>query len=642
MHKSLKQQIWSWRGVWMAAPIVASLVIGIRLTGVLQTLEWAAWDQLIRWRPAEPKDDRIVIVTIGEEDIQAARRWPISDADLARLIRNIRQQQPRAIGLDIYRDLPVEPGHADLLEVIESTPTLIGIKKVIGTQEQWGIEASPLLEQLGQVGAADVQIDGDRKVRRALLSLQVDESEESITLTLSTRLALMYLESENVQQEEVDAESGTVRLGQAIFKPLNPNDGGYVNLDAGGYQILMNFRSRGYLNPVGFQEIFETASLTSVLNNQVPSDLFKDRVVLIGSTAASLNDLFFTPYSRDLFSISPGVEVHAEMTSQIISGALEGRPIFRVLPEPVEWLWIIFWSGIGATVGWIWRAKRWAILGVTVLGASLTIVAYLACLQGWWIPLVPPMLALTGSTVGVVGYVAATEQRDRAAIMALFSKNVTSKIAEAIWKGRDQLLTEGKIAGQQMTATVLFSDLRGFTRIAEQLEAEILMAWLNDYMDAMAEVILDHNGVVDKFIGDAIMAVFGVPIPNTTCEAIAKDATAAVNCACAMSKRLQTLNAEWKDRGLPTTGMRIGIATGEVVAGSLGSHQRLNYTTIGDSVNVASRLEAYDKTSEQGCCRILMNQMTYEYLIDSVPTQFIGCIQLRGRQKPVNVYQVDF
>jgi adenylate cyclase len=152
--------------------------------------------------------------------------------------------------------------------------------------------------------------------------------------------------------------------------------------------------------------------------------------------------------------------------------------------------------------------------------------------------------------------------------------------------------------------------------------------------------VLAHGGVVDKFIGDAIMAVFGVPIQRTTPEAIAEDAIAAVRCAQDMASTLGTLNKQWGIQGLPTAAMRVGIATGTVVTGSLGSSKRLDYTTIGDSVNVAARLESYKKSIDSGICRILINKETHQYIQGQFTTKFIGSVRLKGRQQFTEIYQV--
>jgi len=166
------------------------------------------------------------------------------------------------------------------------------------------------------------------------------------------------------------------------------------------------------------------------------------------------------------------------------------------------------------------------------------------------------------------------------------------------------------------------------------------MVWLNDYMNVMAETVLTHNGVLDKFIGDAVMAVFGIPIPSTTDAEITQDAIAAVNCAIEMGKNLRSLNQQWQTQGLPTAAMRVGIATGTVVTGSVGSRQRLNYTTIGDSVNIAARLESYDKSLDGGICRILISEETYQHTHNQFTTQFIGTVQLKGRQQSIKIYQI--
>ncbi|WP_228060982.1 MULTISPECIES: adenylate/guanylate cyclase domain-containing protein [unclassified Coleofasciculus] len=303
---------------------------------------------------------------------------------------------------------------------------------------------------------------------------------------------------------------------------------------------------------------------------------------------------------------------------------------------------IILWSFVGATVGWRLLRIRWKAAGILLLGGLLTLASYLMFLGGWWIPLVPPLLALGGSGVAITAYIAYTESEDKQAVMHLLGQHVSPKIAQAIWRDRNQLLKDGQLAGQKLIATVLFTDLKGFTTITEQTDPETLMVWLNDYMNLMAQSVLDQDGVLDKFIGDAVMAVFGIPIPSTTEAEIANDAIAAVSCALDMGAKLQQLNQEWHKQGLPTVAMRVGIATGTVVTGSLGSRQRLNYTTIGDTVNIAARLESYDKSLDGGTCRILISEETYHHIEDKFPTQFIGTVQLKGREQPLKIYQIPF
>jgi adenylate cyclase len=283
----------------------------------------------------------------------------------------------------------------------------------------------------------------------------------------------------------------------------------------------------------------------------------------------------------------------------------------------------------------------WTIVSLLLFGVGLVGGSYLAFLiGGWWIPVIPPLLALLGSATAITGYLANVESENRQTVMNLFGRHVTPQIAQAIWHNRQELLKEGRIRGRQMTATVLFSDLRGFSSVAEVIDPETLMSWLNDYMEAMAQVVLNHDGVIDKFMGDAVMAVFGVPIQRLTTDQIASDAIAAVSCALAMADRLDILNHQWQQEGRPKTAMRIGIATGNVVTGSLGSSQRLDYTTLGDTVNIAARLESYDKSLDGGVCRILINEETYQYIKEFFSTKVLGSMILKGREQPTAIYQV--
>ncbi|NEQ71441.1 MAG: CHASE2 domain-containing protein, partial [Symploca sp. SIO2D2] len=384
----LKQRLWkSW--YLLTTLSVTSFVIVLRLTGILQLQEWAALDQLFRLRSPEPIDPRLVIVTIGESDIEQIASYPMSDAVLAQTIKNLRAQQPRAIGLDLYRNFPVEPGHQELVQVFESTPNLIGIETVSSPI----VPPPTTLSELEQVAIADLILDGDGKIRRGLLAISPEEGSNK--LGLGIRLALMYLKAEDIKPKPIAEQK--IRLGKAIFVPFKKNDGGYVRADDGGYQILLNFR--------GTVESFRTISLTDVLENRLPSDLVRNRIVLIGSIASSTKDLFQTPYSNSSLTNPqrmPGVFIQANLTSQIISAAIDGRPLLHIWQEPIEWLWILVWSLIGASLSWrFWKLRSPYLFIFIILFAGVVLVSsyYVAFLFGWWIPLVPPVLSLIGSVI---------------------------------------------------------------------------------------------------------------------------------------------------------------------------------------------------------------------------------------------------
>ncbi len=400
-HKD-RQQISLWKGIFLIAPSVAVVVIAGSVSGLLQLMEWATLDQFFRLRPPEPIEPRIVIVTIDEPDIKYVAQWPMPDMAMARLLKNISAQKPRGIGLDIYRDLVVEPGHQELVSVFKSTPNVIGIEKVAGSP----VDPPPTLDESDQVAAADLILDADGKVRRGLIL--VNNSEGKSRQSLGVKLALMYLEAEGISLRVIDGEKKIYGLGEAVFVPLTGKEVGYMTKDTGGYQILLNFR--------GGTDRFTTISMTDVLENRIPPDLMRDRIVFIGAIAHSLQDIFQTPYSNTIISAgaaTPGVVIHANLTSQILNAALEGRPMMRAWSKKYAGIWIIFCSFISAISCGLFLLKnevnKLAFFQVTIGSILLEIIgllliSYLAFLSGLLIPPFSPILAAIASTILTANY----------------------------------------------------------------------------------------------------------------------------------------------------------------------------------------------------------------------------------------------
>ncbi|MDZ8140978.1 MAG: CHASE2 domain-containing protein, partial [Nostoc sp. DedQUE04] len=366
---------------------VTAPILLLRFGGLLQGGEWNMLDQFFGWRLLlESPEKRIAIVTIDEEDIKKVGKWPIPDQVLAKAIANIKAQQPRAIGLDIYRDLPVEPGHQDLVNILKSTPNLYGIEKVVNP-----IIAPPPSLNAERVGFADQVVDADGKVRRALLSVKL--SQNKTRYSLAVKLAQHYLNKEGITTKWVDNDP---RWGKAVFQRFVGNDGGYVHADSGGYQILLNFR--------GNQENFATFPLRDILEKPIKPNSLRDRLVLIGTTAESIKDVLYTPYNSALFSSSQpmtGVSIHANIISQIISAAVDGRPLLRVWQEPIECLWILVWAGLGALVSRQLRSSIAIVASIIFAGAGLLGIGFLAFCLGWWLPIIPSLLVLLGSAVAL-------------------------------------------------------------------------------------------------------------------------------------------------------------------------------------------------------------------------------------------------
>lgn len=389
----------NWRCIFITAPTVAVCVIAGGMVGLFQLLEWNAAERLLALRPCEPPDKRILVVTIDEEDIKHSGKWPVPDAILAQLITKLKAQKPAAIGLDIYRDLPVEPGHPELVGVFKSTPNLIGVKKLVGDR----VAPSPTLSGLGQIALADLVLDTDGKVRRGLLS--AGDGAGNIFLGLAPRLSLMYLETQGISLQALDKNGNSLQLGKAIFTPLSGKEFSYRGADVGGYQIVLNYR--------GFQDSFDTVKMRDILENRPTSALVRDRIVLIGTTAKSINDFFNVGYSRNFQNEGErmaGVVVHANLISQILSAAIDGRPLLRVWSEQAEWLWVLCWSFFSSGLTWqglhINSKREQPLLGLPILVILLSTgiilgSSYAAFVIGWWIPLVSPLLTSFLATIVV-------------------------------------------------------------------------------------------------------------------------------------------------------------------------------------------------------------------------------------------------
>ena len=424
------------------------LILTLRCLGGLQSFEWMILDSWFRLRPLESPDTRITIVTIDESDISKIQQWPFPDSVLAQAIANIKQQQPRVMGLDIYRDLPVEPGHQDLQKVLAATPNLIGIKKVVGNIAGLGVAPPPILAEKGRVAAADLVMDRDGKLRRNLLSLK-DRDGQTI-LALGTKLALLYLEQEHIFPEVIASPPQKLRLGQGTFMPLRANDGGYLNLKLGGYQILGNFRR----SAAGFA----TISFSQVLAGEIPPHLVRDRLILIGLKAESFQDRFYIPYSTSMGNTLAGVEVHADLASQIIATALGERKVFRFWSESAEWLWIIWWSGIGTVLAWLLSTPKSICLGIASASAGLIIGNYVLFLASYWVILVSPLLALVGAAVGNSGYMLWTDLQHSHRQLAHYAQTLEDKVV-ARTEDLQREISDRRLAQTQLKASLAEKEL---------------------------------------------------------------------------------------------------------------------------------------------------------------------------------------
>lgn len=394
------QQVWQRGRIWLTASGVAVGIIALRQLGALQLGEYAFYDQMFRWRPAEKADDRIVLITIDESDLDRLKQWPMSDRQLSNLLNTIHRAGPRAIGLDIYRNFPVSPGDKELTRTFETIPNLIGIVKFKdNTINSSGVGPNPVLVKKNQVGFNNMVFDDDQRVRRSLLYWTADgKAYESFAL----KLALLYLK---LEPQPAFRNRQHLQLDNVEFPQFRSYDGIYTRADAGGYQILANFRSFTESSDRNAPTRFPRISLTALLEGKVSPDRLRDRIVLIGSTASSLNDIANTPYG-----LESGVELQAHFISQVISAVQDQRSLLHTVPEPLEWAWIWLWSWLGTTVSWRLRSPQKSL--VAIAGASVTLcgIGFVAFLGSWVLPVVPPLLGLVTAATVVTGYIAHSQE----------------------------------------------------------------------------------------------------------------------------------------------------------------------------------------------------------------------------------------
>ncbi len=401
----MKRKIWSRirkeLELWSLAPpgiMVLVVVILIRIFGGMQYAEWMFLDTMLRLRPQEKLDERVVIVGIDEKDIKWVNTYPVPDQKIAELLTKLETYQPLAIGLDIFKNVPVEPGGEQLKRVFQENTNIIGIQKILPPGE---ISPPPMPSE--QVGFVDVFNDGDTQNRRYLLSTpdsKYYEDETKDKYSLAVRLVNKYLKAKGINSYEVGKNDPNTIMFAGIELPLiTQNFGGYVNVNNGGMQILINFRNNS--------QPFHVVSLRDILNGKVDAEKLRDRIVLIGNRNQSVRDSFYTDGvpASELKGEIYGVDYHAHVISQILSTAIYGRPMLNSWGDMEEYIWIFICGFLPIAVGRITQSVWKNILSVAVTGVFLLSFGYvMLCLWGIWIPVAPILLILAVNGGGLSAF----------------------------------------------------------------------------------------------------------------------------------------------------------------------------------------------------------------------------------------------
>lgn len=580
-----------------AMPLIALAIVvavlSLAMTRVLPPLAIA--DRFLgdiavsRLSPPEPQHPGIVVVAITEDTLAGLPyRSPLDRGLLAGLIDAARQAGARAIGVDVLIDQPTEPAKdAALRTSLQEAPAVIlaaGPETPLTPRQRAFHDAFLQGLRSGPGNLATDRIDGT--VRRHVPLIDGRPS-------LPAALAAL--------------------VGSA--PPAEP------------FVIAWRLPPDAATRPFAVYP----AHLLAVL----PKSWLAGKIVLIGADLPDA-DRHRTPLSLG-GRPTPGVEIQAHILAQI----LDGRQAPRIGLAGEAALTLLL-AAAGVAVGALGLPLlAEAAIGVTVL-AALWLGAGLAAGEGAVVPPLAPSLAWAAAGGLTSMLLRLREKRRRLILMELFSAYVSEPVAREIWQHRDALLAGGRLRSQELCATVLFSDIEGFTPISERMTPEALMSWLDTYLESMTGVVLAHDGVVLRFIGDGILAAFGVPVAQQSEEAIADAATRAVSCTLTMQDELARLNAVWRTQGLPEIRVRAGIVTGPMVAGSLGASRHQEYTLIGDAVNTAARLEALAKTAAtgDGLVRILVAASTWQRVAAHFEARLVGDMDLKGKEERVRVYQI--
>ncbi|MEG4585462.1 CHASE2 domain-containing protein [Microcoleus sp. MOSTC5] len=390
ISSKIRKEFTIWSVGTLPGIVAIGLIVLVRLSGALQLIEWVTFDSFLRLQPSEPIDQRIVIVGIDEADIQRIRNYPIPDREIAKLLRTLQKYQPRVIGLDIVKDLPVEPGHAELVATFKDIKNLIVVEKVLPV----AIKPPPELPP-EQIGFVDVLSDDDGKVRRALLGAKRPKDDKKYVFSLPLRLAETYLKAEGIKLSNGIRDRKAMRFGSTELPRFLPYSGGYAGSDDFGVQLLLNYRNgRERFRTLSLQDINDIEATKG--NPNVLRDTFGDRIVLIGVTAPSIKDFINTSAISNLQPPGKiyGVEFHAHVASQIVSAVLDGRPVLKTWSQSWEYLWIVAWGVLAIYLGRLTQSPLKNLVYVAAASLGLVGISYAFIVGGWWIPAAPALLVL--------------------------------------------------------------------------------------------------------------------------------------------------------------------------------------------------------------------------------------------------------
>jgi adenylate cyclase len=590
--------------------IIVAAIILARGHGWLQPFELLTYDALrVAWAGYQPSS-RIFLVGGSEDDI-ADLDWPLTDEELAGLLERIASWNPRAIGVDIYRDRPKPPGTERLDAVLARHKEIVWTFKLPEGAKR-AILPPKVLRGTERAALADLIPDPGNIVRRALLYA----GDENYT-AIGMELALRYLAAERIRP--APGAGDELLLGKAVLSPLDDSRGPYMRLDSSGYQILLDYR--------GGQNPFPLKSIGEIRRNDNAASLVRGRVVIVGINSESVHDSFSTPFNTGFNHGHQmnGIVVHAHIADQLIREAIGGARILAGFPRYAENLWIWAWAMTGMILGLFVRSPIPAVSGSALGLLLLSSAVYYAFGMALLLPAVPAAIAWVGSAGLANRVMHAASNRMRALLRKSFEHYLPPAVI-AQMLASDAL---PKLGGEKREFSVLFTDVAGFTTFSETIEPELLAAICNDYFEGVCGAIFNEGGMVTEFVGDAVLAFFGAPHEQ------ADHADRAVSAALAIDEFAQGFSAKQQAQGIDFGHTRIGVHTGTAMVGNFGTRARLKYGSQGDLLNTGSRLEGLNKTIGTRIC------VSGEIVRKSRRHSFrpIGAFVVKGRQGATEVFE---
>ncbi|MDZ7716223.1 MAG: adenylate/guanylate cyclase domain-containing protein [Balneolaceae bacterium] len=632
---------------WWVLPALA--VISIILTIVVsysrpfQQLDLAITDQLFELRgPIAIEDTSIVLVSISQQaDSEIPYKYPWPTHYYAKLIENLNKAGAKAIGIDVIFDKRDQYNPANdsiFAEALNKYENVVLAGRISSSLKQRGggsqsqsqeiVGPNNLLSEANpnQMGLVSVVNDIDDGVRRYLLHR---EYGEKTYYSLGLELLSIY---NDIEKTEIQTQDDFFSLGDYRIPKYNQNT-----------MVINYFGGPGIFATYSFETVIDDSTVLlesedeSFQLNQfsdpdfglLKEGVFKDKIVLVGATMPELHDFHPTPFA--LSRTMPGYETHANAIKTILTGNYihYASPLINLLLLSLAVVIIIF---ITRKTNGIWGFLAFVFLS----SASVGLVIFEFINFGYILKATSPMVALVVGYLGTLSYEYFAEQREKQRIRGMFSSYVSPRLVnKMIESGQDP-----QLGGDESYITAFFSDIQSFSTFSEKLEAVKLVELINEYLSAMTEILTDQGGTLDKYIGDAIVAFFGAPLPQED------HAYRACVVSQLMQKRLDELREKWKEEGeqwpeiVQHMRSRIGLNTGNMVTGNMGSTSRFNYTMMGDNVNLAARCESGAKSFGVYTMVTADTKNEAEQYGDRCIFRYLDKIVVKGRTQPVEVYEI--